>query len=516
MACVEHRLLLRAARNGVSNAQLLLGKRYLIGETGTARNNLAALHWLDMAAQHGESEAWMLIGRQIPYEIAKQAPRPFDLYIWYELAFDDGALCAGLVMAQLVFAQDKQILANGIWDKALTALHIAANAGIAEAQWLWALQTEVRIGYQPNSRIRQSIADSEQSLQLSKHEWISRAAENGILPAQKMLALNAWNNKDYSVYLRWAIPIAEAIEISSIKAGPRFSVSNNDDILLLSRCSQALFFMGNFEEKKIERFGKLAALAGDKTAQYILGLCYAKMGINGRRDNSISLPLNYKNALHWLMKACQQEMAEAHYAISQLYLRTEFPKRNPSEAQQYLKRSAELGCPAAQLASGKIAWRTRHTHAENDAKAAYWLQQAAGQGNQEAQVLLRKITSPATVAPWALDAKQHLKRDASVYLVARIELAVVFGLSRAEALLLDVNAADCQSVLVVDIRCQYARSKRRLILIKTAEERQLLNRIGCLFENVNCGPGGIEGNYRQRLYRLQSALSRKAELDVLN
>jgi integrase len=91
-------------------------------------------------------------------------------------------------------------------------------------------------------------------------------------------------------------------------------------------------------------------------------------------------------------------------------------------------------------------------------------------------------------------------------LAARLELALAFGLSRAEALLLDVRNADRGHCLVVDIRASYGRSRRRLVPVETAQERQLLDRIVRLFENVDCGPAGPEGNYRQRLYRLRTLL----------
>jgi integrase len=91
-------------------------------------------------------------------------------------------------------------------------------------------------------------------------------------------------------------------------------------------------------------------------------------------------------------------------------------------------------------------------------------------------------------------------------LAARLELAVAFGLSRAEALRLDNRSADRGHCLVIDIRASYGRSRRRLISVETAQERQLLDRVALVFENVDCGPGGPEGNYRQRLYRLRSLL----------
>jgi hypothetical protein len=105
---------------------------------------------------------------------------------------------------------------------------------------------------------------------------------------------------------------------------------------------------------------------------------------------------------------------------------------------------------------------------------------------------------------------RHLRRrrngqkpGCSACRVARIELAAVFGLSRTEALLLDPKAADCGHCLLVDIRAQHQRSKRRLISLRSAEDRQALDRAVRLFEQVDGGPDGPEGNYRQRLYRLK-------------
>jgi hypothetical protein len=59
---------------------------------------------------------------------------------------------------------------------------------------------------------------------------------------------------------------------------------------------------------------------------------------------------------------------------------------------------------------------------------------------------------------------------------------------------------------VIDIRASYGRSKRRLVMVESAQERQALDRIVQVFDNIDCGPTGPEGNYRQRLYRLRTLL----------
>jgi len=58
---------------------------------------------------------------------------------------------------------------------------------------------------------------------------------------------------------------------------------------------------------------------------------------------------------------------------------------------------------------------------------------------------------------------------------------------------------------VIDICDYYARSKRRLVAIETEEQRSTLNRISRLFSDVDCSFSGLEGNYRQRKYRLKAA-----------
>ena len=82
----------------------------------------------------------------------------------------------------------------------------------------------------------------------------------------------------------------------------------------------------------------------------------------------------------------------------------------------------------------------------------------------------------------------------------------MFGLNRAEALLLDIGQADHGHCLVIDIRASYGRSKRRLALVETAQQRHALERIVALFDKIDCGLAGPEGNYRQRLYRLKTLL----------
>lgn len=518
MANREDLLIIRAARAGQAAAQLTLGKRYLFGGAGLPKSLPTALYWLDRAAHQDEKDAWLLIGSHVPFETAQQAPQPSRLCVWYERAYEAGIAQAGLVLAKLVLAQVKGAVSESMRNKALRALQAAAHAGIAEAQWLLAQHVrqpgaDASSGVPVRTR-EQAVMDSEASSRIDNDvmlEWATRAAHSGVTEARNALADHAWATGDYQGFVRWALPLARQLaarcaELSDPAAPP----PDSQQLSLLSRCADAIFMTGDSDTSEAVRFWECAARAGDRSAQFSLGLWFARMDVRGRRIPRIPGTANYKKSIRWLSMAAEQGVADAWYALSRIYLKPECSQRNLADAQRYLERAAEAGHAAAQLELGVTDWRTRRDQESKDVRAVYWLQKAAAQGGEgsvEASALLEKIAGRAAPARWAQDALQRLTREsASMYplLVARIELAALFGLSRPEALLLDTKAADCGHCLLIDIRSRHRHSKRRLIRLQTGEERQALDRIVRLFEHMDCGPDGPEGNYRQRLYRFRT------------
>jgi TPR repeat protein len=330
----------------------------------------------------------------------------------------------------------------------------------------------------------------------------------------------AWGKLSHAAFLEQALPLvrrllreappdAEAARNAGWQAAPQ-------QVQLLARCAQALAYMDAYADADagLEPDGtelhcrELAAHGGDRTAQLALGLWFARMNRDGERLRDGIAAVNFKRAIRWLTQAGEQGLAEAWFALSRIYIKPEFSQRSVSEAQACLERAADMGHSAAQLECGIHAWRTRRGGEENDVRAAYWLQKAAAQGSGEAQAALRRIAPLTDGGGWAasLPGVSRELLNSQPLLAARVELAGWFGLSRAEALLLDVRAADRGHCLVVDIRASYGRGKRRLVLVRNAQQRHALDRIGRLFDNVDAGLNGPEGNYRQRLYRLKTWL----------
>lgn len=525
MATREQIGFIRNARAGKATAQLLLGKYYLFGGAGLQKNVATALYWLHRAALRDVEEAWLLIGTHVPFDIAMRAPDPMHLSIWYERAYGSGVVQAGLVWARLLLARPGGMTEAGLHCRILAALEAAANAGIVDAQWLLAqeLKKASRVAYEQEAApaAPAGMTRSGKAIEKGALEWAMRAAANGVLQAQHALADRAWSLQDRPAFLQWSTPVAQAIAQRSSGRGAAAALSEKE-ATLLTRYARARAETQDVDADEIERCWELAANAGDKDAQFALGLWYANIDERDDRLVRSTRKSSYKKAIHWLTAAGEQGMAKAWYALHHVYVRpnTGLTEHSAADVQRCLERAAERGHSAAQLELGKACWRGRRAREGNDVRAAWWLQKAAAQGEADALALLRTVAGDATPAPWAEAARQRFTHDmvgTHPFLAARIELAALFGLSLPEALLLDMNAADNGHCLVVDIRTLHARSKRRLILIRTGEERLALTRITRRFANIDCGSGGPEGNYRQRLYLFNkyfpsSGVQRKAML----
>ena len=498
MASREELQLLREARTGNAASQYALGKRYLFGSKSLPKSLPTALHWLGRAAAQGNTDAMLLIGEHLSFDTVQTFPDRSMLESWYRTAFRQGSMNAGFTLAKLILASDT---ANDgkRHAEALGILESVARHDIPEAQWLLA----------------ELVRDSQKQSPVKSHalEWTVRAADAGIVDAQMALTSHAWENADYDTFIRHGLPIARAILKNRIQTDT--AALDEASVHLLVRCGKLLAEEKGHQDE-IPAMWEIAALHKNAEAAFLLGLWHARIDENGLRTTKGAGATSFKKAIRWLRQAGEQGMAKAWYALSQIYQKAEFSQRDMADAQRYLEIAANLGHPKAQFDLGMMAWRNRKENESGDIQAVYWFQKATSNGDTEAAIALNRIASRAQPASWALAAQQSLSQEtisSYPFLAARIELAAVFGLSRPEALLLDIHAADKGHCLLVDIRKSYRRSKRRLILIQTGHERQTLSKICRLFEKVDCGPKGPEGNYRQRQYRLKTLLPAVMEME---
>lgn len=510
MANREELLIIRAARAGQAQAQLALGKRYLFGSASLPQSQATALHWLEKAAEQNQREAWVLIGENVSFNVACQHGDPLRVALWYERAFEGGSARAGLVLAMLVFyswARADQTLRQ----KSMRALKTSAEFGLADAQWLYAQQLGMHDLL--TSKETPDMSPQQQQRRDTVLEWAANAARGGVADAQMALANHAWLNGNFLKFMFWALPVAQETDRRNSSMQSRRRPYTGKELDLLTRCAQAMQAVADPNVKLIERYLRIGAEGGDINAELAYGLWIARMDEHGNRVPGIPGVAHYKKAIRWLSLAADQGNAAAWFAVSRIYLKPEFSRRSIAESRRHLEMAAVAGHERAQLELGLVAWRARRIEVRADIRAVYWLQKAAGQGNDEARGLLDKIAPPVRKAEWAVMARTAFNREISSqypFLAARIELAYWFGLTRAEALLMDVESSDHGHCLEIDIRSVHPRSRRRLIQVLTGDQRQALDRAARMFDAAEAGGElGPEGTYRQRLYRFRTLISQR-------
>lgn len=507
MATREELAVIKAARAGESRAQLALGRRYLNGGSGLPRSKGTAFYWLRRAAQQGVDDAWMIIGRNITYDQVKELSSPQEAAIWYEKAFEAGVPQAGIIFARLVLEHTEQFDSNA-HARAIAALSLLASRDDHEAQWLLAQQMQ-RHGQPMVPGLPASAVEER---------LVREAARAGIEQAQYALLDKAWNQGQGEAFARGAVVLVKRLMERNSAALAQLDKDgdatglvqlNAEEATLLLRYGQWQARAAKPELSQLMRLFELAAEACDVEARLELGLLCAKIDRAGNRVFMEQGLANFKKALHWLQLAGEGGSAQAWHALARIYSRSIYSQRNLQVAQQYLEKAAEAGRSEAQCELAQIFWRNRRDDPMHDVKALYWWQQAVAQGERSASEALRPFMAEETAQPWAQQALAQLSdklRNSNPFLSARIELAATFGLTKPEALLIDIKQADYGHCLVVDICAHHARSKRRLIAVQTEAQRAAINRVSRLFGDVDCGFSGPEGNYRQRQYRLRTAL----------
>jgi len=92
---------------------------------------------------------------------------------------------------------------------------------------------------------------------------------------------------------------------------------------------------------------KEKAEQGDPTAQYNLGLAYARGDV---------VPKDFKQAVHWFRKATKQGQAKAQSKLGFAYAHGHGVPSNPKQAAHWNRKAAEQGHPEAQYQLGIDYW----------------------------------------------------------------------------------------------------------------------------------------------------------------
>lgn len=125
------------------------------------------------------------------------------------------------------------------------------------------------------------------------------------------------------------------------------------------------------QEVKVTEGYKAKAENGDRMAQFILGLCYAK-GVGVAEDQA--------EAAKWYLKAAEQEYALAQNRMALCYVNGSGVVYNFDKAISWGRKAAEMGDARAQFFLAGFYWLK-----EDYAQCAAWTRKAAENGLAQAQ-----------------------------------------------------------------------------------------------------------------------------------
>jgi uncharacterized protein len=277
----------RAAEQGVARAQYNLGVMYHKGE-GLAKDDAQAAAWLRRAAEQGLDRAQFSLGLHYAngWGVGKDEARAAA---WYRRAADQGNEVAKAELAKLeaiVDSRTELIRQAREGDQgAITALHLHAQLGVAEAQFgLGAL-------YADGKFVTKDANEAE--------KWFRKSAEQGHVGGQTFLATLLMEKGDGPQALDWyrrAAAQGDGFAIEQVKLltnlGYGSAGSFEDGVAAYDRKDYA-------EALKIWR---RMAEAGDASAQFIVGIMYW---------NGEGVKKDIAQSVNWYLRAARQGHGQA-------------------------------------------------------------------------------------------------------------------------------------------------------------------------------------------------------------
>lgn len=489
--------LLTQARRGAAAAQFELGRRYLEGEAGLARNQSVAMDWLVRAAkQEFPGAAEYLVQATSVEEVMHSSVRAELIEIHGQVAALGNARAqwAFVRMVDLVPEVLGQAATPKQVSQARTYLDGLARSGRPEAQWLLS-QKEAQAGR------------NESAL-----HWAKLAAEAGNTDAGIWLAMHLYAAGDPGFSASVSAALVRRL------LGQSEPVSRKDMPLLLH-----YFQIAGWSDSLARDALQFAAKAGLAAAQFELGRLHLDLrqldGRNKVREVDqralerlvASAPgqerpaPNLAGAVRWLTRAAAQDHRDASYLLGILYRVPAYAKRNLGDSNLYLQKAAELGQTDAQYWLGNQLWRERGRERGRDARAVAWLSRAASSGHPEASEMLSEVCQCAEeIEVGQLDELPTalIETVASTHplMALRLSLGRAFRLKRIETLLLDVVEADHGDFLVVDLSAVTPKHTRRILRLTDPSQRRLLDTAVRRFREAALSGADYEGDYRHRLY----------------
>ncbi|WP_326543925.1 hypothetical protein [Pseudorhodoferax sp.] len=251
---------------------------------------------------------------------------------------------------------------------------------------------------------------------------------------------------------------------------------------------------------------------GDRDAAYALGRALCGIGSAGLAPAVFAEHQNLRKGAAFLLRAADAGIDDAWLHLYRLYADNRSSVANLQMARFFLEKAALGGSAEAQRKLGALVLREAATLQDSE-QAIHWLWLAADQGDAHAHRLLESLVLP--VDGNEADAASALEqvRAADPWLAARLTLARHFGLTKLEALAVDPAEGLRPWGLVVGRNPLIVKSRlaapRAIPALDDAALRAARH-AAALF-----GQAGSEGDMRSRSMRQRRLLERMGIADSL-
>jgi len=267
----------------------------------------------------------------------------------------------------------------------------------------------------------------------------------------------------------------------------------------------------------IERVLDTGAHRASPCAALLLGRALCGLDVVADRPSSLTEHANMRKGAALLLRAADAGYGEAWMLLYRVHSDPSASVANPQMARFCLEKSAAIGDPSAQRLLGALLLRSASTIEDNE-RAIHWLHEAAGQGDGHARSILRSlvlpVSGPESLAEEVIDA---IHRD-DPWLAWRLRVAREFGLTRLEALSVDIASGVRGWGLLVGPNPFVVQAKLaapRAIPALTVRALSRLHEAAGLMRQMRPISGAFGGDLRQRTVRLRRRLAHHAVADDL-
>lgn len=470
--------LLASARQGDTAARCEAGRRYLLG-ADFPRSVTTGLDYLTHPSVAGSTHASTIIAESLPLHDVVRMQQ------WRALS---SAAENGSRVAQAKFGA-WLLLTRRDPSQAMKWLALAAAAGsgaAAEAQ----------------AAMSSQAPDATKLLRAS--HAISKEPGIDLLALTRLAIAEAMSQGDDELITR---NLALAIHLAP---------GNAPDVAdcvctVLERAELREAFHLDVDRDRIERCLEACATRGNAQAALMLGraLCGISVGPL-RADKLVSAP-NMRKGAALLLRAADAGKDQAWLLLYGVHSNHRASVANPQMARFFLEKAATRGDTLAQRRLGALVLRSATTLHESE-QGIHWLHEAMEKGDASALRLLQSLVLPvAGDEDAASSAIESLRRD-DPWMACRLRTARDFGLTKLEALSVDIAKGFRSWGLVVGINPFIVQSKlssARAIPAVTAIAARNLRLSAAFFQQSHQNGGAsIEGDLRKRSHRLRRWLDR--------